>query len=459
MSECQICLLPWSDQLNKYPRVLECGHTFCLECISQCIKVKDTQSQDQPKFNLKCPTCREVTSCVSLNSLRKNYQLIELNKLYLQQQSMYVQHGMNQQQLNNKRIPLSDISNSLRSDQQFEIQRQRGISKENNQRSKNELNIRERNKSRDFERSPEESKHEIRKREAISSSGLDFDESEYDNFKIEKPDIMQIKTQAKIVKCKEIKELPSISQMRGPSSNPHNDPIFNGYGYYKFSERVSYEGEWKNGKRHGLGYLMNQDSGWDFLGEFQDNHIHGFGKYIWNSGDVYIGFFTHNEKNGFGIYKWQNGSAYKGFWKNNKKHGLGDYTYPDKSYYYGYYSYDKPDGLGLYVWPDGNYYQGEWKNGSRSGIGYFKWSKNKAHYVGWFKDNFLDGKGAFHYEDGSYYKGEFVRNKRDGYGKSVWSDKSYYIGYWSNGEKDGIGKLVSPAGDVTEGIWKKGKRL
>jgi len=56
--------------------------------------------------------------------------------------------------------------------------------------------------------------------------------------------------------------------MRGIASNPLNEPILNGYGYYKFSERVSYEGEWKNGKRHGVGYLMNQESGWDFLGEF-----------------------------------------------------------------------------------------------------------------------------------------------------------------------------------------------
>jgi len=51
------------------------------------------------------------------------------------------------------------------------------------------------NKSREFERSPEEvkfSRQYLRKdlSNCQSNVNLDFDESEYDNFKIEKPDIM-----------------------------------------------------------------------------------------------------------------------------------------------------------------------------------------------------------------------------------------------------------------------------
>ena len=182
--------------------------------------------------------------------------------------------------------------------------------------------------------------------------GFDFNESEFDQFKVEKPDMIVVKSQSVILKHRETKELPKLSEMKGHRSNPSNELIIDGYGYYQFSPTVSYEGEWKGGKRHGKGHLRNSECGWDYVGYFEDNFIHGLGKYVWASGDVYVGYFLQNEKNGFGIYKWMNGSSYKGFWKNNRKHGLGEYTYPDKSYYYGNYNHDKPDGLEVYVWPD-----------------------------------------------------------------------------------------------------------
>lgn len=39
---------------------------------------------------------------------------------------------------------------------------------------------------------------------------FEFDESEYDSFKVDKPDKMLIKSEAAIMKGKELKELPSI---------------------------------------------------------------------------------------------------------------------------------------------------------------------------------------------------------------------------------------------------------
>ena len=45
--------------------------------------------------------------------------------------------------------------------------------------------------------------------------------------------------------------------MIGQSNNPQNLPITDGRGYFKYSEGVSYEGDWRNGKRHGYGYLKN----------------------------------------------------------------------------------------------------------------------------------------------------------------------------------------------------------
>lgn len=45
---------------------------------------------------------------------------------------------------------------------------------------------------------------------------MEFDEKEYDNFKIEKPDIAIVKSQAAATKFKEINEL-SIQHLKGSS--------------------------------------------------------------------------------------------------------------------------------------------------------------------------------------------------------------------------------------------------
>ena len=103
--------------------MLDCGHSYCLDCLAKCIKsqpadqnaqnnangdVVDALSQSvmsrpedslvgnnnanagQPNaapqrddsLHVKCPQCREVTKAESLNSLRKNFPLLDLLKLH-----------------------------------------------------------------------------------------------------------------------------------------------------------------------------------------------------------------------------------------------------------------------------------------------------------------------------------------------------------------------------------------
>jgi hypothetical protein len=47
--------------------------------------------------------------------------------------------------------------------------------------------------------------------------------------------------------------------------------MIDGYGYYKFGNGLIYEGDFRNGKRYGKGYLKNIDEGWEYIGEFSDN--------------------------------------------------------------------------------------------------------------------------------------------------------------------------------------------
>ncbi|XP_024114248.1 E3 ubiquitin-protein ligase RNF183 [Oryzias melastigma] len=53
-TECSICFCSY-DNIFKTPKLLACGHTFCLECLAR-INVTSTELK-----NLSCPVCREVT--------------------------------------------------------------------------------------------------------------------------------------------------------------------------------------------------------------------------------------------------------------------------------------------------------------------------------------------------------------------------------------------------------------
>ncbi|XP_068105427.1 RING finger protein 225 [Hyperolius riggenbachi] len=54
LSECVICFTPY-DTLFHLPKILTCGHVFCLECLSR-ISVGSTEPQ-----SLTCPICRAPT--------------------------------------------------------------------------------------------------------------------------------------------------------------------------------------------------------------------------------------------------------------------------------------------------------------------------------------------------------------------------------------------------------------
>ncbi|XP_056397434.1 RING finger protein 225 [Hyla sarda] len=54
ISECVICFTPY-DTLFHLPKVLSCGHIFCLECLSR-ITVGSTEPE-----SLSCPICRVPT--------------------------------------------------------------------------------------------------------------------------------------------------------------------------------------------------------------------------------------------------------------------------------------------------------------------------------------------------------------------------------------------------------------
>lgn len=109
-----------------------------------------------------------------------------------------------------------------------------------------------------------------------------------------------------------------------------------------------YEGEWKEGKKEGVGRMW------------------------WHNGDRYLGDWKQDTKDGFGFMIWANGDNYEGDWKQDLRHGENaKYTYANGGTFVGTYINDERHGEGSYYWPDGDCFKGTWQSGGRKGKGVF----------------------------------------------------------------------------------------
>ena len=58
--------------------------------------------------------------------------------------------------------------------------------------------------------------------------------------------------------------------------------------------------------------------GFNYTGDFKDGKRHGIGKYVYPNGDTYEGEFFQNTFHGQGKFTYTNGDVYEGQWENNK---------------------------------------------------------------------------------------------------------------------------------------------
>lgn len=80
--------------------------------------------------------------------------------------------------------------------------------------------------------------------------------------------------------------------------------------------------------------------GHKYVGEFENNHRHGYGMYQFPNGDIYEGEFEHGVMSGTGTYHYKNGDRYEGEFADNAINGIG-----------------------TYYAADGHLFSGEWENG------------------------------------------------------------------------------------------------
>lgn len=89
---------------------------------------------------------------------------------------------------------------------------------------------------------------------------------------------------------------------------------------------VIYEGEWKDGKRHGKGKWAFEDGGM-YEGEFSKGKLGGFGKCAFKIGTMYEGEWKDNKMHGRGKVKYASGSIYEGKFCVGKRQGFGKYIH------------------------------------------------------------------------------------------------------------------------------------
>ena len=213
----------------------------------------------------------------------------------------------------------------------------------------------------------------------------------------------------------------------------------------------SYEGEWKNGKRDGLGIYIKKNTA-KFIGYFTNDYVNGFGKLIDNNGDEYIGYWVKSLANGIGIYSKKKIISYKGWWKNDKQDKFGIEVWP-KLDFIGDYSNGVKEGYGIMNIKDG-IYEGEMKGGNFNGIGKFVFN-DKRRYEGEFKNNKMDGYGILYLPENKIFVGHFKDDLQDGFGV-YYTNKRIYVGFWQNMLLEGE-VIIIEGNKKKKQIWEGGR--
>ena len=102
----------------------------------------------------------------------------------------------------------------------------------------------------------------------------------------------------------------------------------------------TYEGEWKDGERHGQG-TYDDNAGSVYIGEWKYDERSGEGIQIYPDGSKYEGQWENDQRNGQGILILPDGQKYEGAWKDNKRHGPGTFTDLDGSSEYQIWANNK----------------------------------------------------------------------------------------------------------------------
>lgn len=220
----------------------------------------------------------------------------------------------------------------------------------------------------------------------------------------------------------------------------------------EYSNGIVYEGEMKNGLRHGKGTLRYAN-GIVYEGDFVDGLPHGKGTLTFPNGDVYEGDFVQNERTGKGTLRFRNGNVYEGDFLDGKRHGKGVFRWKEGKVYEGDFLHDQRTGKGMLRLPNGDVYEGDFLDGKRHGKGTIRYA-NGIVFKGEFFDDQQSGKGTTFFPNGDVFEGNYVNGRHQGKGKRIFSNGDVYEGEFLYGKCTGQGTLWRNDGFLFRGSFR-----
>lgn len=106
-----------------------------------------------------------------------------------------------------------------------------------------------------------------------------------------------------------------------------------GHSRFEYKDMTTFVGNWKlingNKLKHGHGKVVfagaqNRGSE-EYEGDWQEDKMHGHGRYSFTSGAVYTGDWSKGKMQGQGTMVNVDGTSYEGEWLNGLMHGVGVY--------------------------------------------------------------------------------------------------------------------------------------
>jgi hypothetical protein len=125
-----------------------------------------------------------------------------------------------------------------------------------------------------------------------------------------------------IVKAyQDVEDKPAVSEHQISITYPDGatykggflDLKHHGYGVWTSALGHTYEGDWRQGKKHGEGKYTQPDGSY-YVGDFVNNNFNGRGVVTYSAGNFYTGEFRDDLKHGQGVEAWPNGAKLKAVW-------------------------------------------------------------------------------------------------------------------------------------------------
>lgn len=244
----------------------------------------------------------------------------------------------------------------------------------------------------------------------------------------------------------------------------------NGRHKYTYADGATYDGDWKDGMRHGHGLCIWQN-GSKYDGEWKDDKRHGRGLNTHHNGGIYNGEWISGLAHGFGVYTDKGGRIYNGQWKADERHGSGVYIPLDANggRFHGKW-YTNMIYAGVFIFHEkGVFYlpAPDWDSWTNTSPlidrGHANWLNDPS--IMRFNGDLTGGESLCHlqYPDKSIDESEMYigccsYGKPHGKGTKIWRNGNKYMGDFVNGELQGFGQVLYPNGDTYDGNFENSER-